>query len=167
MKEHIKYLHNAESIQCEICLRWVNPRRMNEHLKVHEGINHECQICGKQYSSAKNLKDHTKEAHMSEQVQCAICLKWLSPRRLSEHTSRVHQDKNRSSFKEVAPLPTRHSADKVDNSAISSQTFAHHVKCEVCDLTFPKPRDLGKHIKDYHSGSRGTITFRLDHTTQQ
>ena len=162
---------------CEICGKvFQYASSLNRHIKdVHmeqdrdttEITKIQCQICGKHYSSAKNLKDHTKDAHMSEQVQCAICLKWLSPRRLSEHTSRVHLDNNRSCFKEIAPLPTRHSVDKVDNSAISSQTFAHHVKCEVCDLTFPKPRDLGKHIKDYHSGSRGTITFRLEHTPQQ
>ena len=180
LKEHIKEQHNDEKVQCQICLKWLPPRRLKEHTsKVHGGLDTQtnCSICGLDLSSQKSLERHIQAMHSDEdrpRVNCELCGKSVLADGYKRHLKKIHPARSTakscssSDFKSDDPdenkpyFPVKdHEKEQNQYETIPIQDFGHIVECEVCNLTFSEPTDLGKHVKEYHSGSRGKLTFSL------
>lgn len=72
---HEKALHiNAKEHKCDYCSGRFNVKReLRIHMDaVHRGIQHECKICKKKFSSRPNLAKHLT-THRDKQYKCTKC----------------------------------------------------------------------------------------------
>jgi KRAB domain-containing zinc finger protein len=138
LRDHIRYIHDAELIKCEICGAVRKQHIMVSHMKyVHsEERNHNCPICGASFKSRDKLKRHVK-SH-DKKIECTICgRKFVAPHELKEHMMR-HENPNiyscdacKKSFSSRTCLRT-HSrlhcdkANKVKNLQCDYCPFATH-----------------------------------------
>lgn len=68
-------------------------KREEEHLKWHRGEKeHQCEICGNQYTTAGLLNTHKKRQHNDQKFECDVCfVRFDQPRKLLHHR-RAHSE---------------------------------------------------------------------------
>ena len=96
-KSRKKEIHvGLKNFKCELCKYMTN--RQNElqtHIKcVHDRLKeHQCNICGKTYSTMKYLKRHKHKDY-----KCEFCSKSFSQaERLKNHTDKIHEGSKETS----------------------------------------------------------------------
>ena len=124
---------------------------------IHEGKkNFKCEICGKLFYRAKELKDHIQNAHdiaRKPDHKCEICNKTLKAQtNLRSHMLRVHGKSN-----------LKFSCEECDKVFFSKQSLEIHAngvhstesyKCTKCPQSYKWKQDLKLHVKKIHENFR-------------
>ncbi|XP_075224325.1 uncharacterized protein LOC142326076 isoform X6 [Lycorma delicatula] len=106
LKNHQDKVHNERSSLCEICGK--NVKGYDRHMEMHKGrVEVPCDICGKTYSSDKNLRIHKLHVHsnLDRKHVCNIC---------------------GASFKDSTVLKNH----------LKTHSNERKHKCDICDKTF-------------------------------
>ena len=139
LKDHVKEVHMTEKIQCEICLRWVIPRRMKEHAKNHNEDERTCKICQKIFHHRKEISRHMQNIHSGlykessdeNERTCKICQKIFHHRKeIPRHMKNIHSGQYKESSE---------SSDENERTRKICQKIFHHRK------------EIPRHMKNIHS----------------
>jgi len=109
LDRHIKEYHEAQSVVCEICRKVCQSEaRLTCHMKSHNQIAKECDLCGKLF---KKLKHHKKVMHVTDKpFKCLSCDKsFVNVFGLNIHTENMHTKSQ--------PHACRYGCDKRYNDA--------------------------------------------------
>lgn len=124
LRKHLSTVHkiNRKHFKCNICQKIVPKKREEEHLKWHRGEKeHQCEICGNQYTTAGLLNTHKKRQHTNQKYECTVCsVRFNQPRKFLHH---------RRSHTEI-PM---------------------EIHCSYCQLGFFNARSLNKHEMKKHA----------------
>lgn len=89
LQKHLSTVHkiNRKHFKCNLCQKIVPKKREEEHLKWHRGEKeHQCEICGNQYTTAGLLNTHKKRQHTEQKYECNVCfVRFNQPRKLLHH----------------------------------------------------------------------------------
>ena len=139
--------HKHKIMYCKICNKaFNNPTTYNQHLKSHTKSGQACEICGKRFAYASQLKTHqsvhSNERHVCSHNNCSKSFKNLGDltRHEKQHTGEKHQ------------------CPDCDYSSIDIRNFESHrfrhsqitqYSCEFCGEEFVYNTQYQRHIKDY------------------
>jgi len=79
MEEHVKAKHLGEkNFKCDKCdmAFGCNSERYHHNLKIHEGVEFRCHICGKDFAYKKGLRRHIRNVHEVGKGLDARRLRW-------------------------------------------------------------------------------------------
>ena len=118
-------------------------------------LPHWCEICGSQYSRAKDLKVHLKTHANSRSHKCKICERaYIRKDVLTRHVREVHF---KESCKTKNPEPN-YICDLCGKGFVAPDPLRKHkqlhinerpFKCDVCSLAFSLKGDLKKHYMSH------------------
>ena len=158
---HIKQLHNA-TVQCPKCDGVMfDERSLRPHMqKFHpedptfsrKGKSRLCHLCGKEYTTVQNFKEHMIRHTKIFPFQCPSCDKgFIKSVRLKRHYSIVHE-KSSKEKKYLCPHCGKRFLSKVVlQSHLTVHTGERPFKCEYCDAKFKVMPALVVH-KRKHTG---------------
>ena len=151
LKDHFDSIHLDKMIECEPCKKKFPPRAYKRHVySAHEKVKktHECEECGKIYSTSKQLEIHTTSVHQNIKFTCGLCsVECASRRNLQKHKNSVH-------FVESAvQCPKCDKSYKHSASLSNHMALAHSDKsyqCEICQKMFYLKSQLNSHLQLKH-----------------
>ncbi|KAF7286025.1 hypothetical protein GWI33_008328 [Rhynchophorus ferrugineus] len=78
LKWHILHHHNETKedlyVPCETCCKKIHRDRMKSHQMLHKGIKpYRCELCDRQYTDRKRLREHIHLTHKKEGEQGFTC----------------------------------------------------------------------------------------------
>ena len=149
LKRHLK--HHDFNITCEKCGKmYKSERSFKEHEKTHEDDfvkpKHECDTCGKRFSTKYVLRYHIKSEHMGMKKTfiCPTCGKSFTQKQSYITHANVHMGL-RPYVCEVCGVSFPY------EKSLREHKFMHdegkNFKCEVCGKHFKQPSALGTHMK--------------------
>ena len=142
--------------QCSVCgIYQREPGHLKKHMLIHEGKLPQCQICNKQFSSDRTLKNHLS-LHTGEKThRCEICGEnfrlRMSLRRhhLNKHPGESSTSKSQCTCPDCGKL-------FVDGKNLRLHMFTHsdekQFDCAICGRQFRQPDVRDQHQKK-HSDS--------------
>jgi KRAB domain-containing zinc finger protein len=144
---------------CKICAKvYSRMSSLYVHRKIHDGIVHECDLCGKKFSTEKYLQAHLlRKIHLGAQIkqkrvkrehQCPQCDKtFTSKASYKEHIRFMHKKKEvqrRENVCSQCDITFKHRS-----SYDRHMRFQHHGKgfqCTVCGKVYPDSFTLNRHF---------------------
>ena len=138
--------------QCRVCFEtFLSKKQLLVHCKTfHNGAGGEfiCAVCGKGYVYQPRLKDHIRNAHMEDPLECDECgHTYLNERRLRQHKYRAH---SKGIWR----------CDKCNKQFVNRQVLLKHKRiheelytsaCDRCGKLFRDKNNLKVHLLT-HSG---------------
>ena len=96
MKEHMKRVHESETLKCEQCSKEFKGKyNLNDHIsRLHTKRERPtCDICGMKISDKSELKKHIKEVHENNRpYKCTYCPKAFNRKcHMRDHVERMHE----------------------------------------------------------------------------
>lgn len=95
LRKHLSTVHkiNKKHFKCNLCQKNIPKKREAEHFKWHRGEKeHQCEICGNQYTTVGLLNTHKKRQHAEQKFECDVCfVAFDQPRKLLHHR-RIHSE---------------------------------------------------------------------------
>ena len=155
IRKHIEEQHPGE----EVLYFPIDSIKTNDQVEnvIHKDqIDFNCDVCGKSFSRADNLKRHINSIHNAlkdHKYRCDECGKhYRSKIKLNMHKKSVHGEKK------------LFQCETCENSFPSSKRLLYHVmsiheglrphKCVSCEKAFVKEKSLNEHIKVFHTDQR-------------
>lgn len=149
LKRHLKH-HNI-SIRCEKCGKlYKSERSFKEHQKTHQEdfvkLMHECETCGKKFSTKYVLQYHIKSEHMGikKSFICPTCGKSFTQKQSYTTHANVHMGL-RPFVCEVCGVSFPY------EKSLREHKYMHdehkNFKCEICGKQFKQPSALCTHLK--------------------
>ncbi|XP_076251901.1 zinc finger protein 711-like isoform X7 [Rhynchophorus ferrugineus] len=145
-KRHKRMHFKTRSMPCKICKKQCRTNSLKKHLQIHSksemNYNFQCDVCGKNYQTQRNLKRHYL-THTGMPHVCHICGK-------GDHR-RIHRLSYKckfcnKAFAYAASLETH----------INSHTGEKPHKCTICEKRYSNKSHLKEHIR-IHTGERPYI----------
>ena len=115
-----------------------------------------CSICYEQFSNKSRLKKHREEIHTKkDKVSCDICGKYVYPKNLSVHKTRMHFKVNWSSEDKKFKCDICESKFSLKCTLVTHKQTVHggggeQVKCELCDKNITK-KLMSHHLSNVHA----------------
>lgn len=153
LRGHFREVHDQEAyVRCcdkKIYKSWVIIEHYQLHIDPH---SFHCELCNKDYSTSRVLKEHLKEVHAPMEARpfkCDTCLKqFVSRSHLNAHIQVSH-----GSFQ----CPQCPSMLASKSSLTKHITMMHgegeRYVCDICARVFRYKQGLDKHVKN-HLGTR-------------
>ena len=154
---HKSNVHGVRN--CPICNKKIQGTLLKEHVLEHDPPNpeladvvkklledHDCEICGKKYSSRILLKHHKYSVHLKG--KCPICGKEFKKGNLKTHIARHEVEKAPSSSKYVCDICGKNKFSQAD---LTKHKYNVHVRseCPVCKKTISQT-NLKRHIERHN-----------------
>ena len=80
---------------CKVCGKTISRKNFSQHLSLHNGDNHQCDICLKSFKTNIYLKKHLKTHDNPIRLQCGKCEKcFQSKEAISKHMKTKHKEFN-------------------------------------------------------------------------
>ncbi|KAG5672974.1 hypothetical protein PVAND_003059 [Polypedilum vanderplanki] len=150
MVYHVKVHVGQHKIECNICHKMINYKKIDEHKKYQHTEETRpkkaCPVCGK---LATNLGTHMK---MHEKEQCPTCLKYFTKQSIKAHI-KTHTKKNEP--KKVEPKVACETCGKMGTKTwlySHKKTHLPRQKCKFCGKEYSADR-MRKHIKIHQQPS--------------
>ncbi|XP_017071030.1 zinc finger protein 672 [Drosophila eugracilis] len=122
---------------------------------------HLCIYCGKVYSRKYGLKIHIRTHTGFKPLKCKFCLRpFGDPSNLNKHV-RLHLQTHPSSSSAGADSGAGGAGSDVD---IEGETDAGY-QCHICHKSFPRRRDLQRHMETRHGASHSHSQSRSSTTS--
>lgn len=140
----------SESLPCRFCAKlYKNITTLLYHIRnkhPEDGVEVQCGICFKVYSSSLSLRKHEQYMHMSGH-RCRICYK-------SFETGQLFEDHRKNCFQIASPCPDCSKSFKSKRSLNDHLKYKHTIArenwCELCHKSFKSERSLKNHAWTVH-----------------
>ena len=142
-RKHEETVHEGRKDSGYTCIKcgksYTNRNALKYHEQTHhENIKHTCALCGLQFSSERNLFEHSELKHREKtqipQFKCEKCnVNFSNRRNLDRHNRENH-------FESTLNL-----------EYVEDMESLNILKCENCDKTFKRKFDLQRHYGSAHS----------------
>mmetsp|Transcript_1464 Transcript_1464/g.4744 ORF Transcript_1464/g.4744 Transcript_1464/m.4744 type:complete len:346 (+) Transcript_1464:2458-3495(+) len=157
MRKHRKLAHKQELLSCSSCSRkFVHRSRLQEHEKTHEvhaadRVRYPCNVCGKNLSSASNLKTHIRTVHQKKaSYSCSVCGKNF---RLKQTMQRHEKIVHKSLPQEISDTTTQSQA--TTNFSVDEMIDDDYMEDEIALIMSENALDEDKN--DYYSAIAGRL----------
>lgn len=146
----------TDKAKCDVCGKVMARKGLMVHRRIHVGDKRfKCEICGRSFTQACNMRTHLKVHLQVREHRCSHCGKVFSrAQHLYEH-ERIHTGERPyvcrfcgCSFKAYSTL----------YSHIGTHT-GHKYECQVCHRTFAKACNLETHIRSKHPEESRSVSF--------
>lgn len=151
---------------CTHCSKvYKDKRYLKEHLKIHLGVFHECEICGKKFTKKSNFRRHVEAHDDDTSIQCEeedTCMEtemFLTPNEendkdiSSEGTDLVDKSKT---LTELKPYACSECDKSFKEKRYLTEHFRLHTglnlhKCEICGKKFASKSHFQRHVETHSS----------------
>ena len=134
LKDHVRFVHNNQVLQCPVCQQTFRSRQgFYQHQVIHNEQKHNgayCVICQKQFSAVGSFRMHQRVKHQGETHTCSYCNKIFKYKTgLKGHLQTCLQNPE------------------------SSSTIPLH-SCAICDKQYRRTSTLREHLQRVHGGQQ-------------
>ena len=157
LKNHNRRVHSGMKHLCNACGRAFGDKRelVSHNIAIHEEKNLPCSYCDKLYPSEKHRERHERLVHATELAyQCDECPQsYKHPSSLHKHKLSVHRGEEGKKFK----------CDQCDMAFITNGKLTHHKRshtgekhyaCPYCGMGFIDPSAMSRHRKTHEGGAK-------------
>lgn len=153
LKQHKLSHEDIRPQVCDICnASFKSVGNMRRHLSCHnETKNYLCDLCSKSFKSKMSLKVHKETVHadMKVYVNCRYCKAIVQERNLKIHEYQQHTDKGKEKPFSCAECGScfrkEYELQRHINGVHETTSHGTTYKCQECDETFNRLRDLRDH----------------------
>ncbi|CAC5413538.1 KRAB [Mytilus coruscus] len=149
LADHLKKHVNQNSNLCQFCGAGFKSRgQLKHHMKekfgdeIHTKIIecHDCQVCGKNFLTGKNLRRHMVSHTDERNYECTVCgQKFKQGAHLKGHMG-IHEREEKKKKTELL-IPKIITCEKCRSEFKTQQEFIDHLKETAYDLVHSKPKD--------------------------
>lgn len=139
------------AFSCETCKKRFALRTvMKQHQMLHQhGIfnqtppaKYECDICGRFKSCKDYLREHMREQHRDQKLQCDICSKTFKQKKTLIGHLEIHN-------KLQCPICPRKVTKKIFNYHIKAHSEKKNIICKLCPRRVSTNKSLRTHVRFY------------------
>lgn len=152
LRRHISETHGkVDQLLCQLCGHLTDSKvDLYNHMLKHRERKHICEICGKQYYSNTNLKQH-QAVHDNERIYlCTICGKNFNYSNALQYHMRLHTGEKKYICSDCGKSFTMQCALK---RHLRTHTGVRPYKCKFCEKAFKSTGEMNCHEMT-HTGIR-------------